>query len=596
MVFARFDVSVFLDGVRMFRNQLFPEQLFRNNCFGTKEIVRSFQVRLEKICAAGHTMVDVKMLVYANFVTLGSLGLLGLTFYVFEPYLATVAWAQIWALGLRNLRDKVRRKNETEGQAAQRLLLYVLGGFAVLMSFVTLGLAMDLITMGDTLAKAGDATKEAKGWLALQTQEVMTQVKPHIFEAAEPYVDFESMELHVDAIVEKIPEDYEDLGRQVLETANGLLTGEVSWTVLKDEAMKHVETLKTQFQENEGAQETAKAAAQEALKLAGTSLNVIAQIMTWLASKLAASLSSIVACIVFIVAVFAQLARPDQDLDEIVTAVVGRRQDVIQKLAAVGDAVVVAPIFRGILFAGTTFTLVFIAGAGCPTLAGLVAFFSGLFHPIVPSLIASVPWALALLLRGHALRAGLFLVAHFLMTSRIARSFSASLAALLDLPTSVVTLAYVLGVQRLGPDGMLLGPLLLAVAVILLRLATAPHTVEFAVIDEDTTPKPSSSLAVEEEEDDGDDEVEASAVSEPIPDPVPTTTAVDDETPVIEDKDEAPTPVVEEPEAAPRIAPAATAPAIPAVPEKKPPLAKKTSNSGGFRVFKKRQSSGNTPP
>ena len=82
-------------------------------------------------------------IVVGNVTTLACLGVLSATYWLFLPYLKTLAWAQLVAFSLRGPRDRLKRGKETDARAAFRLLCIFGGGVAFFGAFFGVGLARD---------------------------------------------------------------------------------------------------------------------------------------------------------------------------------------------------------------------------------------------------------------------------------------------------------------------------------------------------------------------------------------------------------------------------------------------------------------------
>ena len=92
--------------------------------------------------------------------------------------------------------------------------------------------------------------------------------------------------------------------------------------------------------------------------------------------------------------------------------------------------------------------------------------------PVV--LVVTVPWTLALVVGRGYLAAAVFAVGHFLLLGYVDGKFEASSKMhLLGLPSALITLSIALGFDRIGTAGLVLGPLVLAVAAIGFDAATA---------------------------------------------------------------------------------------------------------------------------
>ena len=109
----------------------------------------------------------------------------------------------------------------------------------------------------------------------------------------------------------------------------------------------------------------------------------------------------------------------------------------------------------------------------------------------------TVPWTLALVVGRGYVAAAVFAVGHFLLLGYVDGKFEASSKLhLLGLPSALITLSIALGFDRIGTAGLVLGPLVLAVAAIGFDAATAADEESDEEDDEDeadvqaTAPRP----------------------------------------------------------------------------------------------------------
>jgi len=92
-------------------------------------------------------------------------------------------------------------------------------------------------------------------------------------------------------------------------------------------------------------------------------------------------------------------------------------------------------------------------------------------------LVVTVPWTLALVVSRGYVASAVFAVGHFLLLGYVDGKFEASSKLhLLGLPSALITLSIALGFDRIGTAGLVLGPLVLAVAAIGFDAATCVET------------------------------------------------------------------------------------------------------------------------
>uniref|UniRef100_A0A7S3NIX2 Uncharacterized protein n=1 Tax=Aureoumbra lagunensis TaxID=44058 RepID=A0A7S3NIX2_9STRA len=426
--------------------------------------------------------MEVQHIIVGNLVTLLALAVIGATGWLFEPYLGYLFWGQLFALALRGPRDRIKKKNEGIDGAARRLMGRLCLGLIFISILSLIGLGHDLAYTGSIIKSAAQQSPNAPHWLKKRIEPLVDDLKPKVIEAAAPFVlglddddAIECCELIEDTIIEKAGlygSDYESLGRQAINAANAMIKrGEAdNLDDLKNEIKQKFQLLKGKVQNDEHLKDQGKAAAQQALGMLIKIITSIIHFFTTLAAFLAASIGKVIGAIIFSIAVYAQLARENDYISLLILQVAPAADDEVRILSQVTEALVVSPIFRAVSFGIASFTLILLFGARCATTSALLAMASGLFYPFFPSLLSSLPWALGLALSGAYLRAIIFFLLHTIILSKIAKTYESAFATNLALPLNFVRLAFILGFQRLGIQGVILGPLLLAVATLSFRV------------------------------------------------------------------------------------------------------------------------------
>lgn len=470
--------------------------------------------------------VTYKTIAAGNLLTLGVLAAGSAVIYLFLPYLPTLLWAQLAAFSLRGSLMRMHSKRRMSGSDAAMTLLTrgvlvgsVLGGAAIL------GLGRDAVYVGrGAIRNAADSREAlmnvaAEDWIPQGVRDKIEELRPMVLEKAEPYVSGlfsdECCEIKEDAVLEAagaLDGDFETVARQAVRFVNSKLKSsedmveEVGWL---DDAKQAV---KAKLEDDPGLKDAIKAVAIQALSGLKTSSGLLFGLLSSLVSTILSSISSVVNGILFLLAIFAQLRRPSDWIEEALEVIGCSREDK-RTLSIVAETLVVAPVFRGTLSALVTFVLVLLSGAPCATTAAVVAFFTGIF-PLIPAQLAILCQLLYLLICGSYATALVLFLAHAIAMSKVSSHFAHTLKDQLNLPSSVISLSYVLGVQRLGTKGYVLGPLVLALAVQILNVMVPETSSEGEEDNDDICSKqtePSSGAiertkTIDDDDDEGDEE------------------------------------------------------------------------------------------
>mmetsp|Transcript_20141 Transcript_20141/g.63318 ORF Transcript_20141/g.63318 Transcript_20141/m.63318 type:complete len:476 (-) Transcript_20141:210-1637(-) len=409
-------------------------------------------------------MREAKTVVVGNLMTLAVLAAGSAVLWLFRPYVATLLWAQLVAFSLRGCMHRWQAAQEEASSAAFKLVSRSVIIGTLLTSAAVVGVSRDAIRVGSSIASSRDALRNATMPEFVRVK--LDELRPLVAEKAAPYVSglFEDdcCQLNADAIVEAagLAEDQERLARQAAAFLNAKLRRQ---DVASDDLLNSTaEAVKAKLDQDPGLKDALKSAAVSALSALAASSTALVGFAATLVATVLQSITMLVNALLFCLAVFAQLSQPS-DWIETALGKIGCSAKVKRTLSIVSETLVVAPLFRGTAFALLTFLLVLLATGPCASTAAVVAFFAGVF-PVLPAQLALLPQTLYFLLGKRYLTALALLLAHTLALSKVNKYFANTLSQHLQLPTSVVSLSYVLGVQRLGTQGLVLGPLLLALA------------------------------------------------------------------------------------------------------------------------------------